>query len=339
MPIRLEFDVDHHKMKDTFVWNLNGVSLCSPGFFLSLNSSFLTCFIALRVDPIITPELFAQTIVEDYNLAANYHGLITKAIQDQLSDFKAHHVDGALAGLVAANALGGAAAILPVVNGTAEGGANSAADGQLVLSAPIPAGRVIKAVLNDDEVGVLSAQEKVVGKGALDEKGTAWWRDWKRRLRGEGGRYQGEDIDEAEDDVDADNEGTGVTKKAGLNKLRKKARVNAMDGVKVKLEENTNGNDMQMETVTQLDKPLAVNEFVLDENTMVEEMRILIKVSNHEHCLRINNDVLSHFKLDIIVGSMRLEDQFEWDLESLNASPERFAEIYCQDLGLGGEFK
>ena len=24
MPIRLEFDVDHHKMRDTFVWNLNG---------------------------------------------------------------------------------------------------------------------------------------------------------------------------------------------------------------------------------------------------------------------------------------------------------------------------
>ena len=24
VPIRLEFDVEHHKMKDTFVWNLNG---------------------------------------------------------------------------------------------------------------------------------------------------------------------------------------------------------------------------------------------------------------------------------------------------------------------------
>ena len=24
VPIRLEFDVDHHKMRDTFVWNLNG---------------------------------------------------------------------------------------------------------------------------------------------------------------------------------------------------------------------------------------------------------------------------------------------------------------------------
>ncbi len=24
VPIRLEFDVDAHKMRDTFVWNLNG---------------------------------------------------------------------------------------------------------------------------------------------------------------------------------------------------------------------------------------------------------------------------------------------------------------------------
>lgn len=24
VPIRLEFDVEHHKMRDTFIWNLNG---------------------------------------------------------------------------------------------------------------------------------------------------------------------------------------------------------------------------------------------------------------------------------------------------------------------------
>lgn len=24
VPIRLEFDVEHHKMRETFVWNLNG---------------------------------------------------------------------------------------------------------------------------------------------------------------------------------------------------------------------------------------------------------------------------------------------------------------------------
>lgn len=41
-------------------------------------------------DPIITPEIFAQSIVDDYALAPSYHVVITKAIQDQLSDYKAH---------------------------------------------------------------------------------------------------------------------------------------------------------------------------------------------------------------------------------------------------------
>jgi SWI/SNF-related matrix-associated actin-dependent regulator of chromatin subfamily B member 1 len=42
------------------------------------------------VDPVVTPESFAQSVVDDYNLSSNYHSLITKSIQDQLSDFKAH---------------------------------------------------------------------------------------------------------------------------------------------------------------------------------------------------------------------------------------------------------
>lgn len=41
-------------------------------------------------DPIITPEIFAQSIVDDYALSPNYVAMITRAIQDQLSDYKAH---------------------------------------------------------------------------------------------------------------------------------------------------------------------------------------------------------------------------------------------------------
>ncbi|KAF9242321.1 SNF5-domain-containing protein [Melanogaster broomeanus] len=36
---------------------------------------------------------------------------------------------------------------------------------------------------------------------------------------------------------------------------------------------------------------------------------------------------------------MKLDDQFEWDLDNQDASPEQFAEIYAKELGLGGEFK
>ena len=36
---------------------------------------------------------------------------------------------------------------------------------------------------------------------------------------------------------------------------------------------------------------------------------------------------------------MKLDDQFEWDIDNENASPEAFAEVYAQELGLAGEFK
>ncbi len=36
---------------------------------------------------------------------------------------------------------------------------------------------------------------------------------------------------------------------------------------------------------------------------------------------------------------MKLDDQFEWDIENPHASPEGFADIYVQELGLGGEFR
>jgi SWI/SNF-related matrix-associated actin-dependent regulator of chromatin subfamily B protein 1 len=36
---------------------------------------------------------------------------------------------------------------------------------------------------------------------------------------------------------------------------------------------------------------------------------------------------------------MKLDDQFEWDIENPGASPEQFAEVYARELGLGGEFR
>lgn len=36
---------------------------------------------------------------------------------------------------------------------------------------------------------------------------------------------------------------------------------------------------------------------------------------------------------------MKLEDQFEWDIDSPDPSPEHFAEVYAKELGLGGEFR
>ena len=58
---------------------VRNVALCPAGTYI-------------MSDPVITPELFAQTVVEDYALAPSYHAVIVKSIQEQLSDFRSHTV-------------------------------------------------------------------------------------------------------------------------------------------------------------------------------------------------------------------------------------------------------
>jgi SWI/SNF-related matrix-associated actin-dependent regulator of chromatin subfamily B protein 1 len=36
---------------------------------------------------------------------------------------------------------------------------------------------------------------------------------------------------------------------------------------------------------------------------------------------------------------MKLDDQFEWDLDNSHASPELFSEVYAKELGLNDKFK
>ncbi|RDB23387.1 SWI/SNF chromatin-remodeling complex subunit snf5 [Hypsizygus marmoreus] len=225
VPIRLEFDVEHHKMRDTFIWNLN--------------------------DPVVTPENFAQTVVEDYNLSSNYHAIITKSIQEQLSDFKAH------SGLYDV-------------------------DGD--PSSPI--------------VGVFGASDAASSsspkRGRLDDDGERWWSEWRQQ--------------------------TSVAEKGKKGRGKKRRRV---------VKEQVDGEDGDVEdSATEAEgsgsvlgeKPVVLEEIDVNEGAMHEDMRILIK-------------------LDIIVGSMKLDDQFEWDLDNENASPEEFAEVYTKDLGLNGEFR
>ncbi|KAG5734821.1 hypothetical protein E4T56_gene757 [Termitomyces sp. T112] len=217
VPIRLEFDVEHYKMRDTFVWNLN--------------------------DPVVTPEAFAQSLVEDYALSPSYHAVIAKAIQDQLGDFRAH------SGIFAFDADADAEAQVQVVD------------------------------LNEKEA------EAVRGKFASDAE-ERWWAQWKGRVRRAAKGRKRRRLDVDDDGVDADVE-----------------------------EDDEDGDD-----VCGWEKGKRLDQMEVDEAKMQEEMRILIR-------------------LDVIVGSMKLDDQFEWDLESETVTPEEFAEVYVQDLGLNGEFK
>ena len=44
-------------------------------------------------DQVVTPEAFAQTVVDDYQLAPAYVATIAKQVADQLADFQAHQAD------------------------------------------------------------------------------------------------------------------------------------------------------------------------------------------------------------------------------------------------------
>jgi len=38
------------------------------------------------------------------------------------------------------------------------------------------------------------------------------------------------------------------------------------------------------------------------------------------------------------IGRITVKDQFEWDINNPDNSPEDFAECLCADLGLGNDF-
>ncbi|KAG0698325.1 SNF5-domain-containing protein [Suillus ampliporus] len=248
VPIRLEFDVEHHKMRESFVWNLN--------------------------DPVITPEHFAQTLIEDYALPQSYHGVITRAIQEQLSDFKAHiaSVDGDWKPPSAARDM----ALTDGYKADEEDGND--ADARETDADDVAKDRDRELVGEDDSV--------MVDRGNLDDEDIKWWESWRKRARQE----------------------SIFSRSVSSRNHRKRRKVASANA------EESDAFEMDKE------RPRNADEIEVDENTVHEDLRILIK-------------------LDIIVGSMKLDDQFEWDLENVDASPEQFAEIYAKELGLGGEFK
>ena len=44
-------------------------------------------------------------------------------------------------------------------------------------------------------------------------------------------------------------------------------------------------------------------------------------------------------KIDILLGTIHIQDSFEWDLSNPDNSPEEFAAIFVSDLTLSSKFK
>ena len=52
----------------------------------------------------------------------------------------------------------------------------------------------------------------------------------------------------------------------------------------------------------------------------------------------VNLEQIRVIKLNVRVGRVIFRDQFEWDINNPENSPEQFAECICADMGLGPEF-
>ena len=62
------------------------------------------------------------------------------------------------------------------------------------------------------------------------------------------------------------------------------------------------------------------------------------QIAQYRKYERIDGEILKTIKLDIRIGDMVYNDQFEWDINNPNNSPEEFAKTVSADLGLGSEF-
>lgn len=227
--------------------------------------------------------MFAQTLVEDYALAPTYHSVITKSIQEQLSDFKAH---------IASIDTDWRPPAIEIPRSEAQEDQDDS-DAEVVHRPQQPPPEHHDDAPEDDE-------DVVMGRGTLDEDAVKWWDSWRKRAKKE------------------------MPTRIVTTNRRKKRKITT----KIEDVDEADGKE----------RARTVDELEVDEKKVHEDLRILIKVGSRPDAAGKLLTVPPR-QLDIIVGSMKLDDQFEWDLENQDASPEQFAEVYAMELGLGGEFK
>lgn len=61
-------------------------------------------------------------------------------------------------------------------------------------------------------------------------------------------------------------------------------------------------------------------------------------VSSHEAVENIKEECIRIIEIDVRIDSICLKDRFEWDVSESENSPEDFAELLCNELGLNSEF-
>lgn len=101
--------------------------------------------------------------------------------------------------------------------------------------------------------------------------------------------------------------------------------------------------------------------FMVDKNELFMTQESFIKTINEDNMLQqqqedqllsslkrqmnqykiykpIEGEFLRRIKLNIRIGNIIITDQFDWDINNAENSPEDFAEVICADMGLTSEF-
>ena len=101
--------------------------------------------------------------------------------------------------------------------------------------------------------------------------------------------------------------------------------------------------------------------FMVDKNELFMTQESFIKTINEDNALQqqqedqllsslkrqmnqykvykpVEGEFLRRIKLNFRIGNIIINDQFDWDINNPENSPEDFAEVICADMGLSSEF-
>lgn len=62
------------------------------------------------------------------------------------------------------------------------------------------------------------------------------------------------------------------------------------------------------------------------------------QINQYRRYEQIEGEIVRTIKLDIRIGDIVINDQFEWDINNPTNSVDSFAQLLCADLGLDSEF-
>lgn len=296
IPIRLDIEHDQLRLKDTFTWNVT--------------------------DTVVTPEMFAHSLCDDFGFPPNHFvPKIVAIIQERIAEYKDQ--------------------IAPIeqvsmgVKGT-----------QGKLDPEGPEGQAVIDVFRKAREEQWSAVTRLgsIGHG-----------------EGEGSIDSAPSVDLRTDPGDGADDEVKIVLDGEEGQVVENLGTEADVSIKKEQQEEheLRKEDDEGEEVDEEDdgeRPMTVAEVTARlPSDSVEDLRFLIKVGSlpadctgHPR----SYDFLFHtldnpqirvraklkIQIDIIVGTQNLSDTFEWDLNS-EVTPEEFARLYCVELGLSGEFE